>query len=129
MNHIISISESTHPQDITQPGLINNCIKITNTSENFIHDVRLTIQSDQLPIFEEAVIRQRGSLSFDPSIQCLELGNLAPFESAYFEYKFLSPTSTSSLCDHFSISYVADTHPQRIEQKLTEYLYQGTTKP
>lgn len=123
MNDHLSIAEFTKTCDPSQPQLVSNLLKITNTSTNFINNIRLTIHTDKLPICEEAIIRQRGALSFDPSTQCLELGNLAPNETAYFEYKFLSPTSLTSLCDHFLISYCDDKETFcKINEKVTDYL-------
>ena len=123
MNNYLTISEITENLDINKPELINKRLKITNTSTQFINNIQLIIDADKLPICEKSIIRTRGSLSLDPSIQCLELGNLAPNETAYFEYKFHSPSNLSSLCEHFSIRYCNEQATFCTERKISDYLH------
>lgn len=121
MKNLITISETTKAIEKACPFLINNQLKITNTSDRCINNVKLIIHNHPFSICEEAIIRQRGALSFDPHTQCLDLGNLAPHESAYFEYKFLSPSSLSSLSDHLSITFT-DENSTSTEKKVTDFL-------
>lgn len=122
MNHPITICETTQKNTLCPSPLISSQIEITNISDQFINNVKLTIHDVPFTICEEAVIRERGALSFDPDTQCLELGNLAPHESAYFEYKFFAPCSHVSLSDHFFISYTADPDLSIKEKKVADYL-------
>lgn len=122
MKNPIAISEITKEVNTASPFLINNQIKITNTSEDFVNNVKLLIHTPSFTICEESVIRQRGIMSFTPETQCLDLGNLAPNESAYFEYKFLSPSSLSSLSQHFSITYTDAANTTVSEKKIADYL-------
>ena len=122
MKNHLAIAEFSKTTDSSIPGLVSNLLKITNTSTDFINNIKLTIDADKLPICEEVIIRQRGALSFDPTTQCLELGNLAPNETAYFEYKFISPSSLTSLSDHFLISYCEEEAPCSIEKKVADFI-------
>lgn len=66
---------------------IHEQIKITNTSDDYLNDVLLTIDTKNCPLTYQVVKRERGTLDFSPPTLKVELGNLAPNESAYFEYK------------------------------------------
>lgn len=132
MTNFISISEeSTAPLSPletklselpTSSTLVSKQIKITNTSTDYIHDLKLIIHGHELNILAQSVTRLRGSLSFDTNAQCLELGNLAPNESAYFEYQFLSPSNLSSLSSHFSLRYYDPIEETTEEHLLADYL-------
>ena len=63
-------------------------IRITNTSSHFLNNLILNINTTDFPIVEQTIIRERGSLSYDKIQFTLELGNLAPDETALFEYKY-----------------------------------------
>lgn len=132
MTKFISISEESTPQLpslenrgtelSTASTLVSKQIKITNTSTDYINDLKLIIHGHELNILAQSVTRLRGSLSFDSDTQCLNLGNLAPNETAYFEYQFLSPSNLSSLSSHFSICYYDPIEETTAERPLADYL-------
>lgn len=101
----IKVSEINKTIEITAKTLINNELEITNTSSGYINNLKIMIHNSDFSILEQAIIRRRGSLNFSPTENCLELGNLAPDESAFFEYKFTSSSSLYSLCPHLTLSY------------------------
>lgn len=87
---------------------IQNQLKITNVSGKFINNIKLYFTSEKLPLLEQTIIRSRGALAFDPCIPSLELGNLAPNETAYFEYQFANTIKTLSLSNHIALSYTLE---------------------
>lgn len=107
--------------------LIHEKIKITNVSSDYIHNLTLLIDDKDHALVEQLVIRNRGSLSFEPAITLLELGNLAPDESAYFDYKYASDKS-SSFTDHISLTYNKETHTYISPKKIVEFLSDSTTQ-
>lgn len=90
---------------------IHEQLKITNLSDDYVNDVMLTIQKESCPLTYQVIKRERGILDFTPPTLHLELGNLAPNESAYFEYKCKMPTS---LVDQLSLTYA---HQDKISNK------------
>lgn len=122
----IHISEVNKSKEISPIPILLNELKITNTSSQFIRDLKLIIHESNNPILEQCVTRERGKLSFEPQITCLELGNLAPDESAYFEYKFTSQSQLTSLATHFSLSYT-ETDTNGVDaKKIVEHLPDST---
>ena len=113
----IKVSEINKTIEITASTLFNNELEITNTSSGYINNLKIVIQNSDFSILEQAIIRRRGALHFSPTEHCLELGNLAPEESAFFEYKFTSSSSLSSLSPHLTLSYCLEDTPE--ETKLT----------
>lgn len=108
MKPILEISELTQGHTDCNGFDINAQIKITNVSDCYINDLKLIIQDDKSPIFKKAIIRERGSLVFDLEVNTLPIGNLAPQESAYFEYSFKAPETISSLSDCMALTYTPD---------------------
>lgn len=122
MNKLITISETCITKDSSSNALIQNELIITNTSSQYITDLKLIIQTPDASILEQSITRERGSLSFAPDVKCLELGNLAPDESACFEYKFTSPNHLTSLSPHFTLTYKDLKGATVTEKKIIEFL-------
>ena len=104
----LNISELTSYGDssnLNSTDYITKKIKITNNSSEHIDNIKLTIDTSKLPVLSQTIIRDRGSLGFDPSIPLIELGNLSPQESLYIEYKIPSSNLSSSLLSCISISF------------------------
>lgn len=72
----------------------NNHIKITNISDTMLNDVTLYLPDIKNQLASLMVVRERGSLSFNPDIDKICLGNLYPEETAYLYYT--THTSTPS---------------------------------
>ncbi|MDF2879315.1 MAG: hypothetical protein K0S30_2411 [Clostridia bacterium] len=115
MNTILKVSEVIENLSHTSEANIKAQIKITNTSDSYINNLKLIIEPKEIAILEQCIIRQRGSLSFDPIVNNLEVGNLAPDESAYFEYAFKPSSSAASLLDQMHISYT----PERSNKEIS----------
>lgn len=105
----------------SQTKLIHEQIKITNVSTDYINNLKLIIDDKDHALLEQLVTRQRGSLSFSPSTTCLELGNLAPEESAYFEYKYNATTNTA-FSSNISLTYNETDLTLIPKKKLTDFL-------
>ena len=118
----ISISETCTLKESSANSLIQNEPKITNTSSEYITNLKLIIHTPDSAILEQSVTRERGSLSFSPETTCLELGNLAPDESACFEYKFTSANHLTSLSSHFTLTYTDLTSSKVTEKKILDFL-------
>ncbi|MBE6023212.1 MAG: hypothetical protein E7231_08270 [Cellulosilyticum sp.] len=131
----VPTSENTSdtPINCTPPSssshYIHGQLKITNVSSDYIQNLKLMIDDKEHMLLEQLVSRERGSLTFPPSTVCLELGNLAPNESAYFEYKCNLSSSTTisqseplSFTQCLSISYGDDTHSSPPKKQVSELL-------
>ena len=118
----ISISETCTLKESSANSLIQNELKITNTSSQYITNLKLIIHTPDSAILEQSVTRARGSLSFSPETTCLELGNLAPDESACFEYKFTSANNLTSLSSHFTLAYTDSNDSRVTEKKILDFL-------
>lgn len=116
------ISEICTLKEASSQALIQNELKITNTSSQDITDLKLIIHAPHDTILEQSITRERGSLSFSPEITCLELGNLAPDESALFEYKFTPTDNLTSLSAHFTLMYTDLNNRQVTEKQLIDFL-------
>ena len=122
MMNAIKVSEINKTIEITAKTLINNELEITNTSPGYINNLKILIQGSDFSILEQAIIRKRGALNFSPTENCLELGNLAPDESAFFEYKFTSSSSLPSLSSHLTISYYLDNSLEETKMVVADLL-------
>ncbi|MDF2614152.1 MAG: hypothetical protein K0S71_1938 [Clostridia bacterium] len=104
----------------------DNCIraqiKMTNTSNTFINNLKLIIKAKEIAILEKSVIRQRGALSFDAAESELDVGNLAPDETAYFEYAFKPIENINSLSSQMIISYTPEYSDSEVSENVTELL-------
>lgn len=122
MEKNITISEICTLKDISAHALIQNELRITNISSRDITNLKLIIHAPEATILEQSIIRERGSLSFSPETTCLELGNLAPDESACFEYKFTGSDTLTSLSAHFTLTYTDLSSSQVTEKQLLDFL-------
>lgn len=123
MNPLIKITEVTKNIPGSDHPVCLNELKITNVSSQYLNNLKLVINPDDACILEQFVRRERGSLAFAPDTTCLELGNLAPDESAYFEYKFTSKPNQISLTPNFSLIYTDENHPAATtEKKIADLL-------
>lgn len=122
MEKNMTISETCTLKDISTHALIQNELRITNTSSKDITNLKLIIHAPEATILEQSITRERGSLSFSPETTCLELGNLAPDESAYFEYKFTGSDTLTSLSAHFTLTYTDLGGSQVTEKQLLDFL-------
>lgn len=116
MRNFLNIQETII--DTSESSLQKNQIKITNTSGQFINNLKLSIDAINFPLVEQTIIRERGALSFDKNLCLFEIGNLAPDESALFEYKYHTENEkkTLSLLNHIHISYT----PESTTDEITE---------
>ncbi|MBP3888810.1 MAG: hypothetical protein J6F30_14370 [Cellulosilyticum sp.] len=109
-------------------GLIHERLKITNISSDYINNLKLIISDQEHALLEQQVTRERGSLSFEPTTSCLELGNLGPDESAFFEYKYSSKSLPTSFTDCISLTYGDADKASFPEKKIVEFISNSTTK-
>ena len=126
MKKLMTISENCTTKDSASMPLIQNELIITNTSSDYITDLKLIINTPDSSILEQSITRERGSLSFPPETKCLELGNLAPNESACFEYKFTAINDLTSLSSHFTLTYKDLKGTTVAEKKIVEFLTNPT---
>ena len=122
MNSILKISETTQNITSTPDICIKAQIKITNTSNTYINNLKLIIQPKEASILEQCIIRQRGSLSFDTAFDQLDVGNLAPDETAYFEYAFRPAPDIYSLSSQIVIRYTPEYSSDEIVENVTDLL-------
>lgn len=127
MQKPITISETCTLKASSADSLIQNELTITNTSSHYITNLKLIIHTPDSAILEQSITRERGSLSFAPETTCLELGNLAPDESACFEYKFTTTNNLTSLSSHFTLTYTDLNNAHITEKKIVEFLTDSTT--
>ena len=118
----IKVTEINKTIEIHAETLINNELIITNTSNGYINNLKIMIQSGDFSILEQVIIRKRGTLNFSPAESCLELGNLAPEESAFFEYKFTSPINLPSLSSRLTLSYHFEETTEQTKQVVSDLL-------
>lgn len=64
-----------------------NSIRITNRTDKPLTNIKLTFEELGITISEYKIIRERGSLSYTPPLNFIELGNLFPDESAELCFK------------------------------------------
>lgn len=126
MQKPITISETCTLKESSADSLIQNELKITNTSSHYLTNLKLIIHTPDSTILEQSITRERGSLSFAPETTCLELGNLAPDESACFEYKFTATNNLTSLSPHFTLTYTDLNNANVTEKKIVEFLTDST---
>lgn len=122
MNQLLKISEVSKKDGISSPTLINNQIEITNTSGHYLNNLKLCITKKEPFIVEQCIIRERGALSFDPALHFLEIGNLAPLETAYFEYKFTPLDNLSTLLSHITVSYTLENTTRETHKNIADLL-------
>lgn len=120
MNNFLNIQETTIDTDDNY--LRKNQIRITNTSKHFINNLKLSIDALDFPLIEQTIIRERGTLCCDKILSTLELGNLAPDETALFEYKYKTEDEKQSLLSYLHISYTPDNTTHEITEFCTSSL-------
>ena len=113
----VPCASSEHPSNINSQQF-----KITNISTEYVTDLKLIIDDHDHLLLEQFIKRERGSLSFSPETTCLELGNLAPEESAYFEYKLSNPHALSSFSDQISLTYDSCDSSDSFPKKIADFL-------
>ncbi len=120
MNNFLNIQETTI--DIGEGPLHKNQIKITNTSNQFINNLKLCIDTNTLPLVEQTIIRDRGALCYSENSHMLELGNLAPDETALFEYQYKTGSEQleHSLLSHIHFSYIPEDTPHEVVEHPIE---------
>lgn len=116
MHHFLNIQETAI--ETGEQSLRKNQIRITNTSDCFINNLKLNISTPDFALLEQTIIRERGSLCYDCVLDSLDLGNLAPDETALFEYKY-STEGEKSLLSHLQISYTPDNAEDQIIESCT----------
>lgn len=86
-----------------------NLIRLVNYSSEPLINIKLLLTDSHLNIIEYMIIRERGTLTFSPPLEFIELGNLYPEESAEIRYKSssenLDTNSYLSFLDNLKISY------------------------
>lgn len=125
--NILKVTKLISQTDDSATRLIHEQIQITNVSSDYIHNLTLLIDDQEHKLVEKLVTRSRGSLAFEPEISELPLGNLAPSESAYFDYKYTCD-KPSSFTDHISLTYSKETHSTISPKKIVEFLSDSTTQ-
>lgn len=122
----IEITDFSYSSD---SDCLNGGFKITNVSSDYINDLKLIIEDQEHALLEQLVTRERGSLSFPLDVACIELGNLAPNESAYFKYK-LNPNITpiNEFMKQAVLTFSHTTLPLIQDKKIAECLEASTIK-
>lgn len=115
----LKISEST---SCNENNLLTVQLVITNTSNDYITNVMLTRSDTDLSLLSQQIIRQRGSLSLDPSAKELAIGNLAPDESAYLEYQLPKNQTRQALTSHINVTYTTDNSSTVTTKPLETFL-------
>lgn len=72
-----------------------NSIRIINKTDQPLTNIRLIFEDFNINILEYKIVRERGSLSYTPPLNFIELGNLFPDESAELYFK-IAPSHTDS---------------------------------
>ena len=124
---ILKVTKLISQTDNSATRLIHEQIQITNVSSDYIHNLTLLIDDKEHKLVEQLVTRSRGALAFEPEISELPLGNLAPSESAYFDYKYTCD-NLSSFTEHISLTYSKGIHSCILPQKIAEFLSDSTTQ-
>lgn len=124
----LEITEFFSQTHDTAKGLVHEQLKITNISSEYINNLKLIIEDEGHILHEQEITRERGSLSFAPTTTCLELGNLAPEESALFEYTYSATSLPSFFAHHISLTYSNADEVFFPEKKVVEFLPHSTTK-
>ncbi|MEG0013781.1 MAG: hypothetical protein RSD26_02330 [Cellulosilyticaceae bacterium] len=70
-----------------------NSIRIINKTNQPLTNIRLIFEDFNINISEYKIVRERGSLSYTPPLNFIELGNLFPNESAELYFK-IDPSDT-----------------------------------
>ena len=122
MSNPLRIIEINKNIKICTHTLIDNEIVITNTSLHPLTNIKLTLEGQDFSILSQSLIRERGSMEFSPHQNYLEIGNLEPQESAYFEYSFSSNKSLVSLANNFVLTYTIEDNPNSIRHTISELL-------
>ena len=122
MSNSIRIIEINKNIKICAHTLIDNEIIITNTSPYPLNNIRLSLEGQDFSILSQSIIRDRGAIDFPPHQNCLELGNLEPEETAYFEYSFSSSKSLISLANSLVLTYTIDDSSDSIRHTISELL-------
>lgn len=122
MEPVLKISETAEKLSQSSEVRIKTQIKITNTSKSYLNNMKLIIKPQDISILEQSVIRQRGSLSYDTLSEQLDLGNLAPDETAYFECAFTPLQNSCTLSKQLSIHYTPDYSTYEIAENITDLL-------
>lgn len=113
-NNPLKIIETTYELEDMSLSIINR-LEIINSSQRYMNNVKLTI-SNNSSIINQRIIRERGELTVDSTIHLLELGNLAPNETAYFEYTMLPESNTFPAKPKLLVSYTPE--DSKIETSL-----------
>ena len=103
-------------------GPIKGQVQITNASDAYINNLKLIIAAKNIQLTEECVVRQRGSLCFDPGTDELMVGNLAPNETACFEYSFTPLENNISLSSQMTVSYTPEYSDKEVFLKIAELI-------
>ncbi len=127
MSILLKISEITEANSAASASPIKAQLKITNASDTYINNLKLIISDHKNAITEQCIIRPRGSLCLDTILDQLELGNLAPDETAYFEYAFKPSEDLFSLSGNMIIRYTPERSEEEICEKIMDFL-QGSFK-
>ena len=107
---------------ICSTTLIDSEIIITNSSLYPLKNIRLSLEGQDFSILSQSIIRKRGCINFPPTQNCLDIGNLEPNESAYFEYSFSSSKSLISLADSLILTYNIEDSSNNIRYTISELL-------
>lgn len=124
---LLQITQVIHSTYDPITKLNHEQIKITNVSPDYIHNLKLIIDDSEHSLVTQLIKRERGALSFEPPLNCLELGNLAPEESAYFEYTYKEIPESASFISHLSLTYGNESDNVTHQKKVVEFLSNSTT--
>ncbi len=122
MPNPIRITEINKNIKICTHTLIDNEIIITNTSPYPLNNIRLSLEGQDFSILSQSIIRERGTMDYPPHQNYLDIGNLEPEETAYFEYSFSSTKSLVSLASSLVLTYTIDDSSDNIRQTISELL-------
>jgi len=122
MHSVLKFSEITENITASSAPHIRAQLKMTNTSTTYINNLKLIIKTREIALLEKSVIRERGTLAFDAMAYELEVGNLAPDETAYFEYAFEPLENIASLSSQMTISYTPEYSNSEVSENVVELL-------
>lgn len=122
MHAILKISESTQNTPDPSAHYMKAQLQITNASPSYIHNLKLIVNTKETSILPQCIIRQRGTLCFETPLEEVDVGNLAPDETAYFEYAFKPQEDSSSLSSHILVEYTAENSTDVIYEKINDLL-------
>ncbi len=118
----IKITEIKNDIQVCNTTLMDNELIITNTSGLTLNNIKISLEGKDYSILSQSIIRERGTFNFPPYQNCLEVGNLAPEESAYFKYTCSSINNLVSLAGNLILTYNLEDDSNNIRYHVSELI-------